>query len=285
MHIVTVCRMNQARSPFAQAVLQRNFPEDLITSCGVSAIDGTPFLESVEKLANRWCVPITKKSSTSTETDRDSLLKADLIITADDYQLDLIQSLGYQGPIRSYEAIIGDSDFIPADPDGMTFDGIARELGKVGALTLRAALDAKGFPHTHPITSFIPHGITDLAMALTRAQFERVAQGAILIDGDLRAPNIDGIAELSLQPVYFDSKDFDAVDPTALIKDQILTHKFQLDHPEAVYLSPAWRNFIQRCANVAPVVILTAPRHSQLRKLPDSYLASYLSDEFGVISS
>ena len=146
MHIVTGCRMNQARSPFAQAVLQRNFPEDFITSCGVAAINGTPFLESVEKIAARWMVPITKKTSTAVEVDRDELLAADLIITADDYQLDVIRGLGYQGVARSYEEIIGDTDFIPADPDGMTFDGISRELGKVGACTLRAAIDAKGFP-------------------------------------------------------------------------------------------------------------------------------------------
>jgi hypothetical protein len=31
-------------------------------------------------------------------------------------------------------------------------------------------------------------------------------------------------------------------------------------------------------------VIVTAPRHSRARRLPDSYLASYMADEFGVIS-
>lgn len=285
MHIVTVCRMNQARSPFAQAVLQRNFPEDFITSCGVAAINGTPFLESVEKIAARWMVPITKKTSTSVEGDRDELLAADLIITADDYQLDVIRGLGYQGVARSYEEIIGDTDFIPADPDGMTFDGISRELGKVGACTLRAAIDAKGFAHHYPITSFIPHGVSDLAMALTRGQFERVAQGAILVDADLRAPDVTALKELGLEPLFFDSSNFDSVDPAQVSQNQILIHKFQLDYPEAVFLSPEWRGFIQRLADFAPVVIITAPRHSQLRKLPDSYLASYMSDEFGVITS
>lgn len=277
--------MNQARSPFAQAVLQRNFPEDHITSCGISAIDGTQFLESVVSIASRWGVPITKKSSTSLESDLKSILSADLVITADDYQYDVIKNLGYQGKLRSYEKIIEDSDFIPVDPEGYSFDGISRELGKVGALTMRAAIEAKGFPHRHAITSYIPHGVSDLSMAIARAQFERVARSAILIDGDLRAPNYEGIHELGLEPVFFDSKDFDAVEASGLNQNQILTHRFQLDHPEAVFLSPKWRNFIQRCANAAPVVIITAPRHSQMRKLPDSYLASYLSDEFGVLSS
>ena len=34
-----------------------------------------------------------------------------------------------------------------------------------------------------------------------------------------------------------------------------------------------------------PVVIVTAPRHSRMRRLADSYLASYMSDEFTVISA
>ena len=51
MRIVTVCRMNQARSPFAQAVLERNFPEDQISSTGVTAIDGTPILYAVVEIA------------------------------------------------------------------------------------------------------------------------------------------------------------------------------------------------------------------------------------------
>jgi protein-tyrosine-phosphatase len=277
--------MNQARSPFAQAVLQRNFPDDRITSTGVEAFNGTPFLDAVVTLAQRWKVPITKKSSTSAEYDRNDLLGADLIITADDYQLDFIKAMGYQGPIRSYEEVINDTDFIPADPDGMTFDGISRELGKVGAVTLRAVIEAKGFPHQHRITSFIPHGISDLAMALTRGQFERVAQGAILLDADLRAPDISGLAELGLEPLFFDSEDLTAIDLTAIGQNQILIHRHQLDYPESVFLSPDWRNLVQRLADSAPIVIITAPRHSQLRKLPDSYLASYMSDEFGVISS
>jgi hypothetical protein len=38
-------------------------------------------------------------------------------------------------------------------------------------------------------------------------------------------------------------------------------------------------------ADTTPVVLLPAPRHSRLRRLADSYLASYMSDEFTVISA
>ena len=75
--------MNQARSPFAQAVLEANFPDDQITSTGVSAHLGTPILDSVIAIAKSWGVPITKLSSTAKEDDLSAILSADLVITAD----------------------------------------------------------------------------------------------------------------------------------------------------------------------------------------------------------
>ena len=60
MRIVVVCTMNQARSPFAQAVLERNFPNDQILSTGVRAIVDTPVMEMVASIAKEWKVPISK---------------------------------------------------------------------------------------------------------------------------------------------------------------------------------------------------------------------------------
>ena len=80
MRIVTVCLMNQARSPFAQAVLERNFPEDQISSTGVSAIDGTSILPAVIATAKNWGVPITQISSRSLGNASDDVMAADLII-------------------------------------------------------------------------------------------------------------------------------------------------------------------------------------------------------------
>ena len=276
--------MNQARSPFAQAVLQANFPEDQITSTGVSAHLGTPFLDSVVVIAKSWGVPITKLSSTAKEDDLAAILSADLVITADNEQGEIIRNLGYLGNLRSYEEILPDKDFIPIDPEGLSTDAMARELGKVGALTLRAAIDQKGFVHTHKIHAVIPHGVTDLALALTSAQFEATTAGATLIDADLRAPLSDEIEELSLERVFFDIDHLatSGFPPTG--PNQILTHIREIDFPEKFFLSPAWRNALAVQANKSPVVIITAPRHSRARRLPDSYLACYMADEFGVIS-
>ena len=285
MRIVTVCRMNQARSPFAQAVLERNFPDDQISSTGVTAIQGTSILDSVIDTAKNWGTPITQSSSRAISKAMDDLMAADLVITAESSHSDVIRNLGYTGAMRSYEEILEDQDFIPIDPGGLMPDAISRELGKVGALTLRAALDAKGYPHAHDIHVVIPHGVSDLGVALANAQMARIGEGAILIDADLRAPLNNEIEDLGLERIFFDVDQMEVVDLPEITSQQILTHSRQIDFPERYFLSPAWREWIQRLADKSPVVIVTAPRHSRMRRLADSYLASYMSDEFTVISA
>lgn len=277
--------MNQARSPFAQAVLERNFPDDQISSTGVTAIQGTSILDSVIDIAKRWGTPITQSSSRTLSEAMDDLMAADLVITAENSHSDVIRNLGYTGAMRSYEEILEDQDFIPVDPGGLLPDAVSRELGKVGALTLRAALDAKGFPHAHNIHVVIPHGVSDLGVALAHAQMARINEDAILIDTDLRAPLINEIEDMGLEKIFFDVDQLGVVDLPEITSQQILTHSRQIDFPERYFLSPAWREWIQRLADKSPVVLVTAPRHSRMRRLADSYLASYMSDEFTVISA
>jgi len=277
--------MNQARSPFAQAVLERNFPEDQISSTGVTAIDGTPILEAVVEIAKNWQVPVTQSASKSLSKASTEIQSADLIITAEDSQSDVIRNLGYHGALRSYEEIVADKDFVPIDPVGLLPDAMSRELGKVGALTLRAALDAKGYPHAHSIHVVIPHGVSDLGVALAHAQMARIDEGAILIDADLRAPIVNEIEDLGLERIFFDVDQIELLETPIVNTQQILTHLRQVDFPERYFLSPSWRNWIQQLAERSPVVIITAPRHSRARRLADSYLASYMADEFTVISA
>ena len=265
--------------------LERNFPGDQISSTGVSAIEGTAILPSVIETARNWGVPITQTKSRTLRNASNDLLIADLVIAAEQSHADSVRNLGYKGALRNYEEILEDKDFIPVDPGGLLPDAVSRELGKVGALTLRAALDAKGYPHAHDIHVVIPHGVSDLGVALAHAQMSRMSEGAILIDADLRAPLINEIEDLGLERIFFDVDQLEVVDLPEITSGQILTHSRQLDFPEKYFLSPAWREWIQRLADKSPVVIVTAPRHSRMRRLADSYLASYMSDEFTVISA
>ena len=186
--------------------------------------------------------------------------------------------------IRAYDEIFEDQDFTPRDPEGLAFDALKRELGKVAAVSLRAVLDLDGYGHKNPVVAVIPHGVSDLGMALAHAQLERVNRGAILIDGDIRAPHDVEIANAGLERVFFDIAKLDACDFAGLASNQILTHVREVDYPEKFFVKELWRNFLAKMSQAAPVVVVTAPRHSHMRKLADSYLASYMADEFSVIS-
>jgi len=277
--------MNQARSPFAQAVLERNFPHDHISSTGVKAILGTSIMTNVNHVAQDWGTPISKLHSTNIQNDREEILIADLVICAEQPQRESIRSLGYTGDLISFEEILTDRDFIPSDPDGYSPDQLRRELGKVAALTLRAVLDKKKVSHQFPVLAVIPHGISDLGVALAHAQFERKLRGAILIDVDLRAPVIDEAFDQDLGRIIYDVDNLFTSPLLLADESQILSHNRQIDMPEKYFIDPLWREFISLYSNQMPVVLVTAPRHSRMRRLPDSYLASFHADEFSVISS
>lgn len=277
--------MNQARSPFAQAVLERNFPGDEISSSGVNAILDTPIMENVVHVAADWNCSITKTKSTHLEIDHEKILAADLVICAEIQQNKSVRALGYSGDLISFEEILSDKDFVPHDPDGYSPDQLRRELGKVAALTLRAVLDKKQVVNAFPVLAVIPHGISDLGVALAHAQFERKLRGAILIDVDLRAPVIEEAREQGLTRTIYNVDDLFTSPRILADESQLLSHGRQLDMPERYFIDPLWREFISLYSNQMPVVLLTAPRHSRMRRLPDSYLASFQADEFSVISS
>ncbi len=284
MRIGVVCTMNQARSPFAELVLRTNFPEHDFYSSGVKAIFGTPVMDSVIATAKEWGMNSPKKSSTTIFNDENLILNSELVLVAEPEQKVTISQLGFSNHLRSFNEIFEDQYFTPKDPEGLAFDSIKRELGKVAAVSIRAVLDLDGFKTANPIYAVIPHGVSDLGMALAHAQLERVSRGAILIDADIRAPHDEEIASAGLEKVFFDIQDLDSVDFSQVSSNQILSHVREVDFPEKFFIKPLWRNFLLRASEIAPVVVVTAPRHSHLRKLADSYLAAYMADEFSVIS-
>jgi len=276
--------MNQARSPFAELVLRTNFPEHDFYSSGVKAIFGTPVMDSVIATAKEWGMNSPKKSSTTIFNDENRILNSELVLVAEPEQKVTISQLGFSNQLRSFNEIFEDQDFTPKDPEGLAFDSMKRELGKVAAVSIRAVLDLDGFKTVNPIYAVIPHGVSDLGMALAHAQLERVSRRAILIDADIRAPHDEEIASAGLEKVFFDIQDLDSVDFSQVPINQVLSHVREVDFPEKFFIKPLWRNFLLRASEIAPVVVVTAPRHSHLRKLADSYLAAYMADEFSVIS-
>ena len=108
---------------------------------------------------------------------------------------------------------------------------------------------------------------------------------ATIIDGDCRAPHDIDLQDQNLTPIDFDYTLSMQSAPPKMKENQVLRHCRELDKPEKFFLSQSWKRLIDFYAKDGPVVIITSPRRSKSRTLPDSFLSSYSADSISVISS
>ena len=118
------------------------------------------------------------------------------------------------------------------------------------------------------------------------SDLEAKNRNALLLDADFRAPlEIEDLESAGLVPIYFDINQFLESELPKLNENEILVHERELDKPEKLYLSPKWRQFLDKCTEHNELIMLTAPRYAKTRSLPDSFIVAALADEFMVISS
>jgi len=285
MSIGVICRMNQARSLFAEGVLTKNFPELDFFSSGVEALSGSAPIDGVEELAKVWGIDLSKKRSSSIQDDQNEILEAELIICAEMEFEQLIRRLGYSGKVINFEQLVTDSFFMPLDPNGFKVDKFKRELAKSAALSIKAVRSHLGLYFANSITVVTPNSANDSNLALAHAIMEARIKNAILVDADFRAPNLVEIKEQGLEVVEFDIHNLDQLALEVITNQQILTHQYQINHPGQVLLSPLFNTFLQKLTQARPVVLLTAPRYTNANRLSDSYIFSAYTDDISIISA
>lgn len=285
MKIAVACRQNKARSPFAEVVIRHHFPGSHVASFGVEVSDGEETSEFASLIAQRWGLPQLKARTTSVTNFINSKFQSELVITADEFVLRSLDNLSIPGDRRSLTDEFVHPELRPSDPDGMEESHFERELAKISNTVLRTIYEWQGIKNKNLVTAFIPRGTTDISQTIAHAVFEARNIGAIIIDGDCRAPHDADLQENSLAPVDFDYTKSLHVDPPKLEANQVLRHCRELDRPEKYFLSPSWKKVIDFYAKNKPVVIITSPRRSKTRILPDSYLSSYFVDSLNLISS
>ncbi len=285
MSIGVICRMNQARSLFAEGVLTKNFPELDFFSSGVEALSGSAPIDGVEELAKVWGIDLSKKRSSSIQDDQNEILEAELIICAEMEFEQLIRRLGYSGKVINFEQLVTDSFFMPLDPNGFKVDKFKRELAKSAALSIKAVRSHLGLYFANSITVVTPNSANDSNLALAHAMMEAQINNTILVDADFRAPNLVEIKEQGLEVVEFDIHNLDQLALEVITNQQILTHQYQINHPGQVLLSPLFNTFLQKLTQARPVVLLTAPRYTNANRLSDSYIFSAYTDDISIISA
>ena len=257
MKVAVACRQNKARSPFAELVIRHHFPDFLVSSFGVEVSDGEDTSDFAALVAQRWGLSPMKTITTSKEKFLASKFSPELVLAADQKIFESISQLGIPGAHRSLTDDYIHPELRPSDPDGMEESQFERELAKVANTVLRTIYEWKGWKN----------------------------RDKVLIDGDCRAPHDFDLENNSLSPIDFDYTKALSESAPKLRPNEILRHSRELDKPEKYFLSQSWKALVDSYSRTSPVVIITSPRRSKARSLPDSFLASYFSDSISVISS
>ena len=269
--------MNQARSPFAQAVIAKFFPEVQVTSAGLEAINGVPYLPEVVSISRRWGIEISTGSSRSINSISEFQL-ADLIVCAEEGISARVKLMSPQGRVISYESVVPDPSFMPTDPERLRGRRMQSELAKVAWINIRAVAEFTGVSRRSRITAVIPETELDVEMAIDWVVRERLTRPTVVVDADLRSPlarkfrarglRVGGFSNLAL------AEDFD-----------VFSSIVEQPEPERTLLSDNWRASIDSLGSARQILLITSPQRTQDGPSPDSYLASIQAGNIEIIRS
>jgi len=269
--------MNQARSPFAEAVIKKFFPEIQITSAGIEAIDGIPYLPKVVSTAHRWGIEISAGSSRSISSSPEFQM-VDLIICAEKWISTEVNLMKSAGRVRSYESVVPDLSFMPTDPERLRGRRMETELAKVAWINIRAVNDFLEVPRSHQITCFIPKTDLDVEVAIDWVVRERLTRPTVVIDADLRSPLARNFRARGLRVGDFSNlNQVNEFDVFSSIVEQ--------PDPERTLLSPEWRAQLDGLGAERQILLITSPQKTQDGPLPDSYLAAIPAGNIEIIGS
>lgn len=267
--------MNQARSPFGQAVLEKHFPEIEVASAGVEARVGSAYLPEVIRVAQKWGIDLVNGFSRSL-SEIDNLFDFNLVICAEDAMLRDVISLGFAGTAVSYEQVVSDPSFIPRDPAGLRARYMESELAKVAFVNIRAVKNFLNEVPVNPVIAVVPETESAVATAIDWAIAESAGKGAILIDADLRAPLLVEFRKRGLKVGNFSQI-------SAMENFDVFSSLTEQMKPERLFLDDWWTETINEIAIAKPVVMIMAPQLTDSGPLPDPYLAAIVATEVKVI--
>jgi protein-tyrosine-phosphatase len=284
MKVFSVCRLNQARSPFSQSIIQRFFPGSECESVGISAVFNHETNQEVRGIAAEWGLPPIKHLSESLESRKLDILESDLVILAEAKMEFQLRRIGYEGKSLSMNDPKIQKDFIPCDPLGLSLSKLKLELAKVAYCSIQGMRVNHGAMNQNPISVLIPFCDDDTPYAYAYAALEQKISGGVIIDADFRSPAAKKYgSDMKIEKVPID--DFDLLNISHAPDGKMFSPVREYGNPESILLSVGWRNFLDRISASSPVFVISAPRHTERKMLPDSYLCAVWSDKVTLINS
>ncbi|CAN2214169.1 hypothetical protein MCEMRE185_01064 [Candidatus Nanopelagicaceae bacterium] len=284
MKISILCNLNQARSPFGQAVLEHFFPEQIIQSAGIAAVDSTDTCVEVRLIAEEWKLPSVKPQSESIYTWKDHIVNSSLVIIAESSMEVPVRLLGFNGPCISLDDLRIDATFIPTDPLELSFQKFNLELAKVAYCSVQVMRIYLNQTNQNQILTVIPESEEDTAYAYAYSKLEQKITGGVIIDADFRAPASRGYSS-DFDVEYLDVENFEKVDLSKIGPRTVLVPAREYGKPESILISNGWKSFLEKLSEIMPVYLISAPRQTEGKKLVDSYLCAIWSDKVTIINS
>ena len=273
MKILTVCRMNQARSVFSKAVLDSLIPGIEVFSAGVEVTDHVPPMPLTKLISHRWGLEIPNSHSTNVKEFATSHF--DLVLVAENWMKSEI-SCGYS-QILSYEDIAIMSEFLPCDPELLEKSGFEIELAKVFWVSMRALSNSSNFVNSQ-ITAVIPEHESLIGKSLEFATHFARSTGAFLVDAEVRTSYITDLGRLNLKPYQFTPTEEDLYD-----SEKFITFQINEQNSGRYFLFSDFYRTLSGLSRMRPLVMVTAPIFSFDGPLYDSFFASAIADDIRLI--
>ena len=276
------CRMNQARSPFAEAVLRQLFPEWHFRSLGVFAIEREAISAEVRQIAESWKLSNLKPLSENLDSHHEYLDTSVVAILAESTMRLSLEKINFEGKTKAFDELEFPDAFIPKDPIGLYGNNLAIEMAKVALCSVQIMKSQLYKEHDYCVYAYMPATEADTKPAFLRALCDRKSFGGVIIDSDFRAPFVKRF----LSEQKFIEFDIEGDELEMSIENSagiILTPNREHEQSEAILLGILWKTFIHRLLNRNNVFIVTPPISVLKKSLADSYLAAIWSDSVEVI--
>lgn len=271
VRILSVCKMNQARSIFSHALLHKLDEKLDIRSAGIFAKSGADVLSSVDMTSQQWGLQLPKKSSTNiNELEQNDFEYA---LVAEEWMKDEVRK--YAQNIYSYEDFAPNESFIPNDPDGLSLVRTEVELAKVFFCTKQFFNVVAGVSGID-VTAVVPFHENLIPKALELSVQLAREEGRLLVDADIRFPNKADLARYAYNPIENGAAAID-------IKSQYLGISESHENPGNYYLSENYLKIFESDIYPKRKVIITPPINTLSGMLYDPFLASAPSSEVKVV--
>lgn len=283
MKVGILCRLNQARSPLGALAMARLFPAIDFWSAGISPEPRSQFSNLAIDISKKWGLILPKNHCKSLQDVTREILQSELIISSDHDSETILKTLGFEGIFQSLDRLDIHKDFTPHDPIGLSLDKAEQEFAKFVYCLATVVENILENNLVHSITSMVPLSDSDSSLAYHLALFEIQNSDSVIIDADFRAPGakvyLNNINSVQYDPIVDDLNKLVDAQTT-----RVFTPKKEFSNPVNILLNNKWLENLKRVANHRKVILMTSPRYTKEKRLPDSYIASIPSQTVKVIS-